>query len=102
MIDTPEMLAERLSDRISASCSPWIYREDGSCYHRDDLPAEYEARKAALLEHARHLYRNRVEPVEAFEQVVKAIVSSFNSDHSNSMVDYFERGFYDHYKWLAA
>ena len=32
---------------------------------------------------------------------IRQIVSSFNYDDSNSMVDYFNRGFYEHYKLKA-
>lgn len=71
-------------------------RERSSCYHTAfiftvKVPAE-------MIDTC----RDRVEPVKAFEDTVKAIVSSFNSDHSNSMIDYFDRGFYDSYKWIAA
>ena len=34
-------------------------------------------------------------------RLVKSIVDSFNYDNSNSMVDYFDRGFYEHYKLKA-
>ena len=34
-------------------------------------------------------------------RLVKEIVDSFNYDNSNSMVDYFDRGFYEHYKLKA-
>ena len=101
MIDTAEAYADRMAHH--GSLIPyWVYNASGECIHRDDLPMEFEARKAALLEHARHVYSCRVEPVEAFEKAVKSIVSSFNSDHSNSMIDYFDRGFYDRYNWVAA
>ncbi len=101
MIDTAEAYANRMLHNGSL-VPAWVYDETGECIHREALPYEWEARASILTAHARHVYRDRVEPVEAFEDTVKAIVSSFNSDHSNSMVDYFDRGFYDSYKWIAA
>lgn len=35
-------------------------------------------------------------------EAVKAIVNSFNADHSNTMMDYFDRAIYDNYKWKIA
>ncbi len=35
-------------------------------------------------------------------EAVKAIVKSFNADHTNSMIDYFDRAIYDGYKWKIA
>lgn len=101
MIETAEAYADRMLHQGSA-IPYWVYDETGKCIPRDDLPYEWEERKAILTAHARYTYRDCVEPVEAFEETVKAIVSSFNSDHSNGMVDYFDRGFYDNYKWKAA
>lgn len=43
---------------------------------------------------------NFVEP--AFVDAVKTIISSFNSDHSDTMTDYFDRKFYDWYRWKTA
>jgi len=37
------------------------------------------------------------EEAEKKRQLLKTIVSSFNRDCSNSMIDYFDRSFYDHY-----
>lgn len=101
MIDTAEAYAKRLIDHDETTPT-WIYNESGECIHREALPVDYDERAAMLTAHARHTYRDRIEPKEAFEKAVKAIVSSFNSDHSNSMIDYFDRKFYDHYRWTAA
>ena len=35
-------------------------------------------------------------------EAVKAIVNSFNADHSDTMTDYFDRAIYDNYKWKIA
>lgn len=35
-------------------------------------------------------------------ETVKAIVNSFNADHSDIMADYFDRAIYDDYKWKIA
>lgn len=35
-------------------------------------------------------------------EAVKAIVNSFNADHSNAMTDYFDRAIYDSYRWKIA
>lgn len=35
-------------------------------------------------------------------EAVKAIVKSFNADHSDTMTDYFDRAIYDNYKWKIA
>lgn len=101
MIDTAEAYAKRLIDH-DETLPTWIYNESGECIRRESLPDDYDERAAMLTAHARHVYRDRIEPVKAFEDTVKAIVSSFNRDHSNSMVDYFDRGFYDSYRWTAA
>ena len=70
-----------------------------------DLPEE--ERERIIREHWTHTYEWQTRdgeciPSDAFQKFVEAIVSSFNSDHSNGMVDYFDRGFYDWYKWKAA
>ena len=101
MIDTPEAYADRMLHNGSL-IPAWVYDENGECVYRENIPYEWEARVAILTAHARHTYRDRVEPVAAFEETVKAIVSSFNSDHSNSMIDYFDVGFYTAYNWIAA
>lgn len=101
MIETAEAYADRLLHN-GAAIPYWVYDENGNSVSRDDLPYEWEERAAILTAHARHTYRDRVEPVEDFKKMVKVIISSFNSDHSNSMIDYFDRGFYDQYNWIAA
>ena len=37
-----------------------------------------------------------------FIEAVKAIVKTFNADHSDIMTDYFDRAIYDNYKWKIA
>lgn len=101
MVETPEAYAERLANG-DESAPYWVYDEAGGSTTRDDLPVEYEARAAAFLAHAWHVYRGKTVPVKDFEETVKVIVSSFNSDHSNSQIDYFDVGFYTAYNWVAA
>lgn len=82
------------------------YRDatNGKDIHRDalwDLPEE--ERERIIREQLTMEYnRAGVVPVDEFIKLVHAIVNSFNSDHSNGMVDYFDRGFYDWYEWKAA
>lgn len=47
-------------------------------------------------------YGDRVEPIKEFQRFVVSIVDSFNSDHSNAMIDYFDCRFYDFYTYKAA
>lgn len=107
------MTAKEYADRQARNLGgavTWDYLNrltdmDGNTYTSDELDAmPYEAAKQITLEHWERYYitNNLTEPVEAFAEFVKAIVNSFNSDHSNSMIDYFERDFYTDYSWKAA
>lgn len=101
MVDTPEAYADRMLHN-ETFIPTWLYDENGECTHREAIPNEWEARAAILTAHARYVYRGKVVPVEAFEETVTVIVSSFNSNHSNSQIDYFDVGFYTAYYWVAA
>ena len=41
-------------------------------------------------------------PTDQFRSFVETVVNSFNSDHSNGMIDYFDVGFYKSFTWKAA
>ena len=79
----------------------WYTTPAGESIHRDALPYDYEERQPILEETARRAYRDSVanqsgeNVAEVFKKAVRAIVTSFNSDHSDSMTDYFDRGFYE-------
>lgn len=85
----------------------WYTTPAGESIHRDALPYDYEERQPILEETARRIYRDSVADqsgenvAQVFKKAVKAIVTSFNSDHSDSMTDYFDRGIYDWYRWAA-
>lgn len=84
----------------------WWYDKNGASVHCDKLWNMSAEEREAIQ---RETYRREYEYAEAnrdaatvlpeFVSVVKMIVSSFNSDHSNCMIDYFDRGFYDRYEW---
>lgn len=86
----------------------WWTGPDGRLVFRDDLftmPAE--ECDAIRRETYRTEYRNACQnggdaiASQDFRALVATIVSSFNSDHSNSMTDYFDVGFYAKFKWIA-
>lgn len=78
---------------IDLSGKEWNYKEF------DDMP--FEDVKRICREHFIRIYRERkeVQPKAEFKKFVKTIVNSFNQDHSNSMIDYFDVGFYADYNW---
>lgn len=95
-----QMAAETISHRL------WWKKPDGSDIFHEmlfGLPTEEvdEIRRATYQADYRSAERYGDDAIvdPEFVKTVKTIVDSFNSDHSNSMVDYFDRGIYDSYKW---
>ena len=86
----------------------WMDKTNGKEIHDSEiwnLPGE--ERERIEREHWTAVYNRETAdgkaiPTEEFKSFCKAIISSFNSDHSNGQVDYFDRGFYDWYTWKAA
>ncbi len=76
--------------------------------HRDDLwDMSEEERERIRLEHFTMEYNRdtrdgEVIPTDQFRLFVETVVNSFNSDHSNGMIDYFDVGFYKSFTWKAA
>lgn len=84
----------------------WWTKPDGSDIFHEmlfTLPAEEidEIRRATYRAEYRSALQYGDDAIAApeFVKTVKTIVDSFNSDHSNSMIDYFDRDIYDSYKW---
>lgn len=87
----------------------WYYKPDGSQIHRDALFNLSDAeiteirRETARREYASAVSEQKDATVKPeFVEAVKVIVGSFNSDHSNSQIDYFDRSFYESYRWKIA
>lgn len=94
-------------EKLSVNKS-WYTRPDGSSIHRDalfDLPQEEidEIKDETLRREYRVGLKNQNGFVvkSEFKKLVYAIVESFNSNHSNSMIDYFDVGFYADYSFKA-
>lgn len=84
----------------------WWTKPDGSDIFHEmlfALPAEEidEIRRATYRAEYRSALRYGDDAIAdpEFVKTVKVIVDSFNSDHTNSMIDYFDRDIYDSYKW---
>ena len=107
VISEADYIRAETEGRTTVRSVYWYTTPAGQSIHRDALPYDYEERQPILEETARRIYRDSVanqsgeNVAEVFKRAVKTIVTSFNSDHSDSMTDYFDRGIYDWYRWAA-
>ena len=96
--------------QIDENMQPYWYRD---CTNQKDVHREAlwnmdgAERDRIIREHWTHTYEWRTRdgeciPTEPFQKFVETIVASFNSDHSNGMIDYFDRCFYDSFTWKCA
>lgn len=99
-----EYIAEELKKSFSCRC--WYYKPDGTEIHINAL-LELPQKEINIIreETARREYQTALSSNKScivrpeFVSLVKTIVESFNSNHSNSMIDYFDVGFYANYKY---
>ena len=87
----------------------WWLNPDGGDIHRDafyGLDGD-EQERVRIFNYKQDYERalmngDNILAKQEFVDTVKAIIRSFNSDHSDSQTDYFDRGFYDWYIWKIA
>lgn len=105
-----DFITERLQEQHFGSIgTTWFYDTDGTeVYYEKLFDMEAADRERIMRATYEKEYTWAVENNAAdivnddFVKAVKTIVSSFNSDHSNLMVDYYDVRFYADYKWRAA
>ena len=84
----------------------WYCLPNGNYIHHRDMnglaPEKYESVVKYTCkreyEEAKADHSDRI-VIPEFTDMVQQIVDSFNSDHSNAMIDYFDRSFYASYEW---
>lgn len=114
-VKVPEEFTETETEYIGAEMKNrfnhryyWLTPVGGTIRNDDFLNLPEDERNTVKEYTFKREYQRAVEEMNGdfikpeFREAVKAIVNSFNADHSDTMTDYFDRAIYDNYKWKKA
>lgn len=104
-----QFVAEKMQNPHFSGCgNAWWYDEDGTEIFVEKLLAMDTADRERIMKatfNREFDWATREQTADIvdsdFVAAVKVIVDSFNADHSNTQVDYFDVGFYTTYTWKA-
>ena len=106
-VTEPEYIETEMKKRFNRRYY-WITPDGGTVRNDELLNMPENERNAVKAYTFKREYQRAIENKDGetvkpeYIEAVKAIVKSFNADHSDTMADYFDRAIYDSYKWKIA